>query len=100
MTERNLFSELGDLPDLLGQQSFKRAILFKTNTLQLWSCMIDYGQGTIESFGVNPESAIENVLDMLKRYIADGMPNMSRTQKIEKYSPDAYQLAKDRWESI
>jgi len=100
MSEIGLLKGIGDLPDLLRDKPFKRVVLVKTNNLHLWACGIEYGESSVESFGVNPEAAIENALNMLKLYMEDSMPEMSTYEKLEKYSPEAYKLAKERWESL
>lgn len=95
---RDLLSEIDHLPDFLIKRNFRQIKLFKSDKVQLWTCIIEYGFGDfVEGFGVVPESAIESSLNTLYQYMKDGMPKMEQRAILEKYDPIGLKLVEERW---
>jgi len=98
VSDRDLFGELNLLPELLNKRIFRQVKLFRSDTIHLWTCVIEYGFGDfVEGFGVVPSVAVENALNTLHGYMKDGMPKMEQRAILEKYDPVGLKLVEERW---
>lgn len=98
---RDLLSELSNLPDLLRKKVFRQVKVFNSETVHLWTCVIEYGNGDfVEGFGVAPDVSMENALNTLYEYIKDDMPKMDQRAILEKYDPKGLRLIDERWEQV
>lgn len=94
----DLIMELGTLPSLLRKKNFRQVKILYSDTVYLWTCIIEYGNSEfLVGYGVDPRSAVESVLEILDLYIEDGMPKMEQREILEKYDPIGLKLVDERW---